>query len=229
MTEFKLINRVITHEDDTWIHGIDYYNDNSETPWVTMTDEGHKKLFWHVYPPNETFSELGVSDEKWGWLQNFFEESWIEPKGETGLYYIWYASYETDANVIANWILGPISETLTECEIDSKNISWLYPLSLLRDFYKIYSTDKFIKSKAKEAIIELSFRTLDEIANDDKFFRGDEGIEKSLVDKVLTANKDKIAEQGFDKIVNWLVGQVMKESRGKADPAEVKRLLTVDK
>jgi len=170
--------------------------------------------------------ELGLSEEKWGWLQNFFEESWIEPKGETGLYYIWYASLVIDANVIANWILGPISETLTECEVNSKDIAHLYPVTLVRAFYEVYSQDKFIKSKAKEAIMELSHRTLDEVANDAKYFRGDDGIEKALVEKVLAANKDKIDEQGMEKLANWLVGQVMKESRGKADPAEVKRLLT---
>ena len=51
-------------------------------------------------------------------------------------------------------------------------------------------------------------------------------IEK-IVDQVLAANAPQVADykSGKDKAFNSLVGQVMKASKGKANPAQVTALL----
>jgi aspartyl-tRNA(Asn)/glutamyl-tRNA(Gln) amidotransferase subunit B len=45
----------------------------------------------------------------------------------------------------------------------------------------------------------------------------------AIIDDVIAANPDKVAEikAGNDKLANWLTGQVMKASRGKANPKQV--------
>jgi aspartyl-tRNA(Asn)/glutamyl-tRNA(Gln) amidotransferase subunit B len=50
---------------------------------------------------------------------------------------------------------------------------------------------------------------------------------ESIVDEVLAKNEKNIAEYraGKDKAFNALVGQVMKASQGKANPAQVNALL----
>ncbi len=50
---------------------------------------------------------------------------------------------------------------------------------------------------------------------------------EAIVKKVADANPDKIAEikAGKDKLIGWFVGQVMKESQGKANPDLVNELL----
>jgi len=55
----------------------------------------------------------------------------------------------------------------------------------------------------------------------------DAGAIEQLVDEVLAANPRSVAEfrAGRDKALNALVGQVMKASRGKANPAQVNELL----
>ncbi len=55
----------------------------------------------------------------------------------------------------------------------------------------------------------------------------DAGALQSLVDQVLAANPKSVEEfrAGKDKAFNALVGQVMKASRGKANPAQVSDLL----
>ena len=55
----------------------------------------------------------------------------------------------------------------------------------------------------------------------------DAGAIEQLVDAVLAANAKQIADYraGKDKALNALVGQVMKASRGKANPAQVNELL----
>jgi aspartyl-tRNA(Asn)/glutamyl-tRNA(Gln) amidotransferase subunit B len=55
----------------------------------------------------------------------------------------------------------------------------------------------------------------------------DEGAIEKIVDEVLGANEDKVAEYkgGKEKLFGFFVGQVMKASRGKANPQVVNKLL----
>ena len=55
----------------------------------------------------------------------------------------------------------------------------------------------------------------------------DSGALEAIIDGVLATNEKNIAEYraGKDKAFNALVGQVMKASQGKANPAQVNALL----
>jgi aspartyl-tRNA(Asn)/glutamyl-tRNA(Gln) amidotransferase subunit B len=55
----------------------------------------------------------------------------------------------------------------------------------------------------------------------------DEGAIEKMVDEVLAANEDKVAEYkaGKEKLFGFFVGQVMKASRGKANPQIVNKIL----
>ena len=49
----------------------------------------------------------------------------------------------------------------------------------------------------------------------------------TIIDSVLAANSDKVAEykSGKDKLFGFFVGQVMKEGKGAFNPAKVNELL----
>ena len=55
----------------------------------------------------------------------------------------------------------------------------------------------------------------------------DSGELEKIVDEVIAANPDNVAQfkAGKDKAFNALVGQAMKASKGKANPAQVNELL----
>jgi aspartyl-tRNA(Asn)/glutamyl-tRNA(Gln) amidotransferase subunit B len=55
----------------------------------------------------------------------------------------------------------------------------------------------------------------------------DMGAIEKIIDEVLAANQDKVAEykSGKDKLFAFFVGQVMKASAGKANPAALNELL----
>ncbi|NOX15025.1 MAG: Asp-tRNA(Asn)/Glu-tRNA(Gln) amidotransferase subunit GatB [Epsilonproteobacteria bacterium] len=55
----------------------------------------------------------------------------------------------------------------------------------------------------------------------------DDGEIQEIIDKIITANSDKVEQykSGKDKLFGFFVGQVMKASRGKANPAKVNELL----
>ncbi len=50
---------------------------------------------------------------------------------------------------------------------------------------------------------------------------------ESMIDEVIAANPDQLAEyrSGKEKLLSYFVGQVMKASRGKANPGELNKLL----
>ncbi len=55
----------------------------------------------------------------------------------------------------------------------------------------------------------------------------DDGAIQEIIDKIIASNSDKVEEykNGKDKLFGFFVGQVMKASRGKANPAKVNELL----
>ena len=55
----------------------------------------------------------------------------------------------------------------------------------------------------------------------------DTGALEKIIDEVIAANPDNVAQfkAGKDKAFNALVGQAMKASKGKANPAQVNELL----
>ena len=55
----------------------------------------------------------------------------------------------------------------------------------------------------------------------------DEGAITSMIDEVLASNQDKVDEyrSGKDKLFGFFVGQVMKASKGQANPGMVNQTL----
>ena len=55
----------------------------------------------------------------------------------------------------------------------------------------------------------------------------DTGAIEKIVDEVMAANPTQVAEikAGKDKLKGWLVGQIMKASQGKANPALANQIL----
>jgi aspartyl-tRNA(Asn)/glutamyl-tRNA(Gln) amidotransferase subunit B len=55
----------------------------------------------------------------------------------------------------------------------------------------------------------------------------DSGAIEALVDEIITANAEKVAEyrSGKDKLFGFFVGLAMKASKGKANPAQLNEIL----
>jgi aspartyl-tRNA(Asn)/glutamyl-tRNA(Gln) amidotransferase subunit B len=132
------------------------------------------------------------------------------------------------AKTVANWVMGELSARLNEAGVDASQ-SAVGPAGLARLLARIQ--DGTISGKiAKEvfdamwagegdpdAIIER--RGLRQIS--------DAGALEAIVAEVLAANPRSVEEirAGREKAFNALVGQVMKASRGKANPQQVNDLL----
>ena len=77
--------------------------------------------------------------------------------------------------------------------------------------------DMFKSGEAAENIIEK--KGLKQISNTDEI----EGI----VDKIISSNEHqkKQYQSGNSKVLGWFVGQVMKETRGQANPSVVNKVI----
>ena len=138
----------------------------------------------------------------------------------------------TDAaahKVVANWVLGEFAAALNRSDIAVAEAS-VPPARLVALLRRV--ADGTLSGKmAKEVFDELwstPQATVDAIV-DRRGLRqiSDTGALEKLVDEAMAANPAVVAEfrSGKEKAFNSLVGQVMKASKGKANPAQVSAIL----
>ncbi|WP_152396741.1 Asp-tRNA(Asn)/Glu-tRNA(Gln) amidotransferase subunit GatB [Paenibacillus guangzhouensis] len=146
-------------------------------------------------------------------LADFFEES---------------LNYTKDAKAVANWIMGDLLAHLnannlemSDVKITGQGLGEMIGLiekgTISSKIAKTVFKEMIDSGTAPQAIVEE--KGLVQIS--------DEGAIKAIVDKVVDANPQSVEDYraGKDKAIGFLVGQVMKESRGKANPALVNQLL----
>jgi len=137
------------------------------------------------------------------------------------------ASYP-DAKTVANWVTGELLRFLNANGMDIKETR-VSPSHLVEMLKMI---DKgTISGKIAKTIFEEMFATgkrAAEIVKDKGLVQiSDEGAIAAIVDQVISANPQSVEDfrAGKEKALGFLVGQIMKETKGKANPALVNKLL----
>lgn len=129
---------------------------------------------------------------------------------------------------VSNWLMVDFTKKLndaeieiTECKITPENLAHLIML-----------IDKgTISSKIAKKVFDEMFETgkdANKIVEDNGMVQmSDEGAIKEIVEKVVENNPKSIEDYkaGKDRALGFLVGQVMKETHGKANPGVVNKLL----
>lgn len=138
------------------------------------------------------------------------------------------ADTKVPAKKVANWVinelLGRLNETGTPLEE-----SLVKPASLA-ELVSIVEAGKISNNQAKEVFAEMfaSGEAATPIIKAKGFEQvSDTGALEALCDEVISANPAKVEEfkAGNDKVVNWMTGQIMKSSGGKANPKVVGEIL----
>jgi aspartyl-tRNA(Asn)/glutamyl-tRNA(Gln) amidotransferase subunit B len=130
---------------------------------------------------------------------------------------------------LANWVLNDLlgalndaSLTITDCPL---------PATALAQLVAIVESGKISGSQGKEVFAAMLATpgTDPEAIIKEKGFEqvSDTGALEAMVDEILAANPDKVAEvkSGNEKAMNWFTGQLMKASKGKANPKILSDLL----
>lgn len=133
------------------------------------------------------------------------------------------------AKLCANWMMGEIAARLNRAglEIASTPVS---PAQLAGLLLRIAdgSISNAIARKVFEALWNGEGAGADEIIERQGLKQvTDSGAIEAMVDEVIAANPKSVEEfrAGKEKALNALVGQVMKASRGKANPGQVNELM----
>ena len=129
---------------------------------------------------------------------------------------------------LANWILGDLAGTLNKTGLDITD-SPITPSMLAQLVSRI--SDNTISGKIAKEVFEAMWQgegDVDEVIE----ARGlkqitDSGAIESLIDGVIAANPDQVEQfrAGKEKVLGFFVGQVMKQSQGKANPGQVNAIL----
>ena len=132
------------------------------------------------------------------------------------------------AKLAANWINGELAAALNRAETDIAAAPVDAPM-LAALLARI--ADGTLSSKMAKEVFEAMWNgegSVDQIIEKRGLKQiSDSGAIEKIVDEVLAANPQQVADyrSGKDKAFNSLVGQVMKASRGKANPAQVNDIL----
>lgn len=134
-----------------------------------------------------------------------------------------------NAKLVSNWLMGDISRKINESEMnDIRDVK--FTAEDLGDLINLIEKGTISSAIAKK-VFEDMFETgkkPEEIVKEKGLVQiTDEGAIKEIVVKVIAENPQSVADYkaGKDKAVGFIVGQVMKASRGKANPGIVNKLI----
>ena len=138
------------------------------------------------------------------------------------------AADNDQAAALANWILGDLAGALNKAGLEIED-SPIPAAELAQLVARI--TDNTISGKIAKQVFEAMWQgegRVDDIIE----ARGlrqitDSGAIEALIDAVIAANPEQVEQfrAGKEKVLGFFVGQVMQQSRGKANPGQVNALL----
>jgi aspartyl-tRNA(Asn)/glutamyl-tRNA(Gln) amidotransferase subunit B len=149
-------------------------------------------------------------------------------RGMADYFIVAVSAFGGEAKLVANWVMGSVAAKLNEDgqDISSSPVSPEQLAGLLKRI-----ADNTISGKMAKEVFEALWAGEGDadtiIENRGLKQVSDSGAIEAIVDEVLAANALMVAEykSGKEKAFNGLVGQCMKASKGKANPAQVNEIL----
>lgn len=252
LNSFKAITRAIEFEIQRQIEAVENGEEivQETRRWdddrgIGYAMRGKEDAHDYRYFPDPDLALIKLSDE---YIQNIKDNLPELPDSRKQRYIQEYNLPEYDANIItgskmladlfdeasknsnnpksiSNWIMGDLIRLLGEKELDKVPFTGKDLASLV----ELIDSGKISSAIAKKVFEEM-FETGKEpevIVNEKGLVQiSDEGAIKEIVMKVLQNNPQSIADfkAGKDKALGFLVGQAMKESKGKANPQMLNKM-----
>ncbi len=137
-------------------------------------------------------------------------------------------AYGGDPKVVSNWIMNEVLRMLNDLGISADELV-LKPRHLAEAIKLVdagtinNATGKSLLSKAQQ-----SGKAPEQIVEDEGLAQvSDDSALQDAIDKIMAANPAEVASfrGGKEGLFGWFMGQVMRETRGKADPKLTRELL----
>ena len=143
-------------------------------------------------------------------------------------YYDALVAAGAEAKAAANWLMGEVSKHLNACSLDIRSCP-VPPASLAE---MIALIDKgTISGKIAKTVFESMWnegKTATVIIREQGLVQmSDEGELGGIVEAVIAAHPQSVADfkAGKEKAIGFLVGQIMRQTKGRANPELVNRIL----
>ncbi len=171
--------------------------------------ESRKQRYLDKYKLTEREAKLITASK---YLSNLFEETVLKTN---------------NPKAACNWILSDISRILNEKEIEPNEIP--FTSDNLAELIKLIEKGTISSAIAKKVIEELfeNPKEPSKIIEEKGWIQiSDEGAIKEIVLKILETNPQSVQDYkgGKDKAIGFLVGQAMKQTKGKANPQMLNKL-----
>lgn len=146
-------------------------------------------------------------------LADFFEET---------------ISHMDDSKLVSNWIMGDVLRRLKEEEIEIEDIK--FKSNDLAELLKLIKEEKINNNTGKKVLREMfeTGKSPEAIVKEQGLIQISDVSElDGIIEKILSENEQSIIDykNGKDRAIGFLVGQIMKASKGKANPQVVNKLL----
>ena len=254
MSSFRSITRAINYEVDRQIELIENSEkviqetlrwDDVSGKTFSMRDKENAQDY--RYFPEPDLVAIKLSDE---YIENIKATLPELPESRKQRYLDEYKLSEKDANIITsskhlsdlfenaikicnnpkavnNWIISDISRILNETEMEPIEIP--FDANQLGKLVILIDKGTISSSIGKKVLVELFEEPKDpeEIIKEKGWIQiSDEGAIKEVVLKILEANPQSILDYkaGKDRALGFLVGQAMKETKGKANPQMLNKM-----
>ena len=133
-----------------------------------------------------------------------------------------------NAKAVSNWIISDITGILNEKELEADKIP--FTAKQLGELIVLIDKGTISTSIAKKVLPEMfegEEKNPSKIIEKNGWIQiSDEGAIREVVNKILEANPQSIADYkaGKDRALGFLVGQAMKETKGKANPGMLNKM-----
>lgn len=133
-----------------------------------------------------------------------------------------------DTKLVSNWIMGDVLRRLNEEEAEIDSLK--FDAKALADLITLVKDGRINNNTGKRVLrdmFETGKNPKDIVKEQGLIQISDESELEGIVDTVLDENEQSIIDykNGKDRAIGFLVGQIMKKTRGKANPQLVNELL----
>ena len=254
MNSFRSITRALEYEIDRQVDVIDNGGEVEqetlrwdEVSGKTFSMRDKEDAQDYRYFPEPDLVAIKLSDE---YIENIRKSLPEMPESRKQRYLEEYHLSEKDAGIITaskylsdlfekaseicgnykavnNWIISDISRILNETEMDPIEIP--FDAKQLAKLVMLIDKGTISSSIGKKVLVELfeNPRDPEDIIKEKGWIQiSDEGAIKEVVLKIIEANPQSVADfkAGKERALGFLVGQAMKETKGKANPQMLNKM-----
>ena len=206
------------------VDSVDYrYFTDPNIPPIQLSDEFIKNAIESspelASSKVDRYIKLGLSE---------YSASLIVASKETADYFEKGLESGCSPKLLANWINGDIQSILKKNDISID--MFFIDTKDLGELVKLVEEKAISNSQAKEIFnraVETNSPLIELIQNSNLIQLNDESVLLSKIREIIDFNQNLINDykKGKDKVIGYIVGQVMKDTQGKANPALAHKLV----